>query len=45
MTRAVRGRRLASPVRVTLALGLGGDLDGAWWPRKPPPRSADELLS
>jgi Family of unknown function (DUF5994) len=28
----VRGRRLASPVRVSLALELGGDLDGAWWP-------------
>lgn len=25
-------RRLASPVRVTLAFELGGDLDGAWWP-------------
>lgn len=32
MTSAVRGRRLASPVRVTLAFELGGDLDGAWWP-------------
>jgi Family of unknown function (DUF5994) len=29
---AVRGRRLASPVRVSLAAELGGDLDGAWWP-------------
>lgn len=27
------GRRLASPVRVTLAARLGDDLDGAWWPR------------
>ncbi|MFZ1176826.1 MAG: DUF5994 family protein [Mycobacterium sp.] len=27
-----RGRRLASPVRVTLAFQLGSDLDGAWWP-------------
>jgi hypothetical protein len=32
MTSAARGRRLASPVRVTLAFELGGDLDGAWWP-------------
>jgi hypothetical protein len=29
---AVSGRRLASPVRVTLASELGGELDGAWWP-------------
>ena len=28
----MRGRRLASPVRVALAEELGGDLDGAWWP-------------
>ena len=27
------GARLASPVRVTLATGLGHDIDGAWWPR------------
>jgi Family of unknown function (DUF5994) len=33
MNRAVCGRRLASPVRVTLAVKLGEDLDGAWWPR------------
>lgn len=26
-------RRLASPVRVTLNRYLGGDIDGAWWPR------------
>jgi Family of unknown function (DUF5994) len=32
MNNAARGRRLASPVRVTLAFELGGDLDGAWWP-------------
>jgi len=25
-------RRLASPVRLTLASELGGDVDGAWWP-------------
>lgn len=28
-----RGQRLASPVRLALAVELGGDLDGAWWPR------------
>lgn len=28
----VRGRRLASPVRLSLAAELGTDLDGAWWP-------------
>lgn len=27
-----RGRRLASPVRLTLAAPLGGDVDGGWWP-------------
>ncbi|MDT5147055.1 MAG: hypothetical protein QOC58_1700 [Mycobacterium sp.] len=32
MNGAGRGRRLASPVRVTLACQLGSDLDGAWWP-------------
>jgi hypothetical protein len=32
MNGAVRGRRLASPVRLTLAMRLGDDLDGAWWP-------------
>jgi len=25
-------RRLASPVRLTLAARLGADIDGAWWP-------------
>ncbi|MDX1883294.1 DUF5994 family protein [Mycolicibacterium sp. 120270] len=25
-------RRLARPVRLTLAKKLGGDIDGAWWP-------------
>lgn len=25
-------RRLASPVRLTLARQLGADIDGAWWP-------------
>jgi hypothetical protein len=33
MNGAVRGRRLASPVRLALALELGTSLDGAWWPR------------
>jgi hypothetical protein len=32
MNGAVRGRRLASPVRVALAIELGSSLDGAWWP-------------
>lgn len=32
MNRAVRGRRLASPVRLALAEVLGSPLDGAWWP-------------
>lgn len=32
MNRAVCGRRLASPVRLTLASELGEGLDGAWWP-------------
>jgi hypothetical protein len=26
-------RRVASPVRLTLASGLGNEIDGAWWPR------------
>jgi hypothetical protein len=28
-----RGRRLSSPVRITLAPQFGGTIDGAWWPR------------
>jgi hypothetical protein len=32
MNRAVCGRRLASPVRLSLAIELGEGLDGAWWP-------------
>jgi hypothetical protein len=32
MNRAVHGRRLASPVRLALAIQLGSPLDGAWWP-------------
>lgn len=31
--RVSRRRRLASPVRLTLAPQLGGTVDGAWWPR------------
>ncbi|MBB3605384.1 hypothetical protein FHT40_005068 [Mycolicibacterium sp. BK556] len=26
-------RRTASPIRLTLNRSLGGDIDGAWWPR------------
>jgi Family of unknown function (DUF5994) len=32
MNRGACDRRLASPVRVTLAVELGKGLDGAWWP-------------
>ena len=32
MNGAVHGRRLASPVRLTLANVLGAPVDGAWWP-------------
>ena len=32
MNRGACDRRLASPVRVTLAIELGKGLDGAWWP-------------
>ena len=32
MNNAACGRRLARPVRLSLASELGGDLDGAWWP-------------
>ncbi|VAZ89498.1 DUF5994 family protein [Mycobacterium pseudokansasii] len=34
MNAAVHGRRLASPVRLTLATNLGAPLDGGWWPHK-----------
>jgi hypothetical protein len=27
------GRRMASPVRISLAPQFGGTIDGAWWPR------------
>ncbi|OBI89534.1 DUF5994 family protein [Mycobacterium asiaticum] len=41
MNRAVRTRRLASPVRVALTRDLAGPLDGAWWPHTA--SIADEL--
>ncbi|WP_244307464.1 DUF5994 family protein [Mycobacterium ostraviense] len=34
MNATVRGRRVASPVRLTLATDLGAPLDGGWWPHK-----------
>ena len=30
---AAETRRLASPIRLTLASRLGSEIDGAWWPR------------
>ena len=33
MTSTPATRRLASPVRLTLASRLGNEIDGAWWPR------------
>jgi hypothetical protein len=33
MISAAVNRRLASPVRLTLASRLGNEIDGAWWPR------------
>ena len=33
MTAPRRSRRTASPVRVSLSGTLGGEIDGAWWPR------------
>ncbi|MBU8825722.1 DUF5994 family protein [Mycolicibacterium goodii] len=33
MNGLVGSRRLASPVRLTLAKQFGRDIDGAWWPR------------
>ena len=32
---ALHDRRSESPIRLTLASQLGGDLDGAWWPHTP----------
>lgn len=33
MSATAAARRLASPVRVAVAIDLGAVLDGAWWPR------------
>ncbi len=33
MTHPLIGRRPANPVRLCVARELGGDIDGAWWPR------------
>ena len=33
MTSPRISRRMASPVRVSLSVNRGGDIDGAWWPR------------
>jgi uncharacterized protein DUF5994 len=33
MISSAGARRLASPVRLTLASRLGNEIDGAWWPR------------
>jgi len=33
MTSALTGRRSAKAVRLSVAAQLGGDIDGAWWPR------------
>jgi hypothetical protein len=45
MNRGARGRRLASPVRLALAIELGGPLGGAWWPRTASiPRELPELV-
>ncbi|WP_099024383.1 DUF5994 family protein [Mycolicibacterium palauense] len=33
MTKATATRRRANPVRLSVARELGGDIDGAWWPR------------
>lgn len=32
MNASARGRRMASPVRLAVAVELDGELDGAWWP-------------
>jgi hypothetical protein len=41
MTYPLRGRRPANPVRLSVARKLGGNIDGAWWPRAD--RIANEL--
>jgi hypothetical protein len=33
MNHAVRTRRQANPIRLSVARILGSDIDGAWWPR------------
>ncbi|WP_406814076.1 DUF5994 family protein [Mycobacterium sp. M23085] len=33
MSYAVRTRRQATPIRLSVARELGRDIDGAWWPR------------
>jgi Family of unknown function (DUF5994) len=33
ISRTAGARRVASPVRLTLASRLGNEIDGAWWPR------------
>lgn len=33
MNHAVRTRRQANPIRLSVARQLGRDIDGAWWPR------------
>jgi hypothetical protein len=33
MTYPIKGRRQASPIRLSVARELGRDIDGAWWPR------------
>src|SRR5579875_23365 len=39
-------RRRGNPVRLTLSMQLGNDIDGAWWPRTPGiTRELPELLA
>lgn len=33
MIYAIRTRRQANPIRLSVARDLGSDIDGAWWPR------------
>jgi hypothetical protein len=33
MSYAIRSRRQANPIRLSVARELGQDIDGAWWPR------------
>ncbi len=41
MTYPLSGRRQANPVRLSVSHQLGGEIDGAWWPRAD--RIANEL--